>query len=156
RSVPTETLRHPETAAAAEPERSGLRRSRRFRWLRRRGRRLWAAGRRWSGRRLRPARGRRGRLRAPRRRWWGRRWRLWRRLRPAGPVAGAAAGAIAGCHSPERCVRRADSLPDLASWVRLTKTGASARRLNSLIEQFGSPEALFALNAEQLASAAGL
>jgi DNA processing protein len=47
-------------------------------------------------------------------------------------------------------------LPDLAPWVRLSKTGASARRLNSLVEQFSSPEALFSLDAEQLASVAGL
>src|SRR5919202_18537 len=32
---------------------------------------------------------------------------------------------------------------DLRSWIRLTKTGASARRLNALLQHFGSPEALF-------------
>lgn len=42
-----------------------------------------------------------------------------------------------------------------ADWVRLSKTGASARRLNSLLAQFGSPEALFARSPAQLAAEAG-
>lgn len=47
-------------------------------------------------------------------------------------------------------------MADLTAWVRLAKTGASARRLNSLIERFGAPEALFAVPAQELARAADL
>lgn len=42
-----------------------------------------------------------------------------------------------------------DALP----WIRLTKTGASARRLNSLLDYFGSPEAVFGASASQIAGA---
>lgn len=41
-----------------------------------------------------------------------------------------------------------DPLP----WIRLTKTGASARRLNSLLDHFRTPEALFAASATEVAS----
>jgi DNA processing protein len=47
------------------------------------------------------------------------------------------------------------STTELAAWIRLSKTGASARRLNGLLERIGAPEAVFELNSEQLASAAG-
>jgi DNA processing protein len=46
-------------------------------------------------------------------------------------------------------------LSDAAGWIRLSKTGASPRRLNSLLDQFGSPDAIFALDSNQLAAAAG-
>lgn len=42
-----------------------------------------------------------------------------------------------------------DPLP----WIRLTKTGASARRLNRLLDHFGSPEAIFAASPSGIASA---
>jgi DNA processing protein len=41
----------------------------------------------------------------------------------------------------------------LRAWIRLTKTGASARRLNTLLERFGSPEAVFAAAPAELAAA---
>lgn len=44
-------------------------------------------------------------------------------------------------------------MTSLAPWIRLSKTGASARRLNALLVRFGSPEALFALSAADLAAA---
>src|SRR5438128_1142060 len=43
---------------------------------------------------------------------------------------------------------------DLLPWIRLTKTGASARRLNQLLERFGSPEAVFDGSARKVAEAA--
>src|SRR5689334_18857621 len=43
-----------------------------------------------------------------------------------------------------------DPLP----WIRLTKTGASARRLNTLLDYFGSPEQLFAASAREVSLAA--
>lgn len=42
----------------------------------------------------------------------------------------------------------------LRAWIRLTKTGASARRLNRLLERFGSPEAVFAASPREIAAAA--
>lgn len=42
----------------------------------------------------------------------------------------------------------------LLPWIRLTKTGASARRLNHLLDHFGSPEALFASPAREVAHVA--
>jgi DNA processing protein len=42
----------------------------------------------------------------------------------------------------------------LEAWIRLTKTGASARRLNRLLDHFGSPEALFAAPAAEVSAAA--
>jgi DNA processing protein len=43
---------------------------------------------------------------------------------------------------------------DLLPWIRLTKTGASARRLNTLLDHFGSPDALFRASAREVAAAA--
>ena len=43
----------------------------------------------------------------------------------------------------------------LAAWIRLTKTGASARRLNTLLDRFGSPEALFNASASEVARNSG-
>jgi len=43
-----------------------------------------------------------------------------------------------------------DPLP----WIRLTKTGASARRLNTLLDYFGSPEQLFAASSREVSIAA--
>jgi DNA processing protein len=43
----------------------------------------------------------------------------------------------------------------LHAWIRLTKTGASARRLNRLIDYFGSPEALFGAPVGEIGKAAG-
>jgi DNA processing protein len=45
-------------------------------------------------------------------------------------------------------------MDDLADWIRLTKTGASARRLNRLLDHFGHPAALFAASAGALRAAA--
>jgi DNA processing protein len=45
-------------------------------------------------------------------------------------------------------------MSDLLSWIRLTKTGASARRLNRLLDHFGSPEALFEASLSQVCAAA--
>lgn len=44
---------------------------------------------------------------------------------------------------------------EFASWIRLTKTGASARRLNRLLDRFGSPDALFGASASQVCAAEG-
>lgn len=41
-----------------------------------------------------------------------------------------------------------------AAWIRLTKTGVSARRLNRLLDHFGGPEALFAASPAAVAAAA--
>jgi len=46
-------------------------------------------------------------------------------------------------------------MQELLPWIRLTKTGASARRLNRLLDLFGSPEALFAASTAEVVSAAG-
>ncbi len=46
-------------------------------------------------------------------------------------------------------------MDDLDAWIRLTKTGASARRLNRLLDHFGSPAALFAASVEDLRRAEG-
>ena len=43
---------------------------------------------------------------------------------------------------------------DLRAWIRLTKTGASSRRLNRLLDHFGSPDALFDASVEQVCAAA--
>lgn len=45
-------------------------------------------------------------------------------------------------------------MDDALPWIRLTKTGASASRLNTLLHRFGSPEALFAASASEVAAAA--
>jgi DNA processing protein len=41
-------------------------------------------------------------------------------------------------------------MDDLLPWIRLTKTGTSALRLNRLLEHFGSPEALFSATVTDL------
>lgn len=41
-------------------------------------------------------------------------------------------------------------MDDLRPWIRLTKTGASARRLNQLLDHFGSPEAFFAASPAEI------
>lgn len=46
-------------------------------------------------------------------------------------------------------------MTDRADWIRLTKTGASARRLNRLLDHFGSPAALFAAPAREVGAACG-
>lgn len=43
----------------------------------------------------------------------------------------------------------------LKDWIRLTKTGASARRLNLLLDHYGSPEALFDSDAGTVALTLG-
>jgi DNA processing protein len=43
-----------------------------------------------------------------------------------------------------------------APWVRLSRTGLAARRLNALLDQYGSPEALLAAPPGQLAAAPGM
>jgi len=45
-------------------------------------------------------------------------------------------------------------MDDLRAWIRLTKTGASARRLGTLLGHFGSPEALFGAPATEVARVA--
>lgn len=45
-------------------------------------------------------------------------------------------------------------MDDLLPWIRLTKLGASARRLNRLLDYFGSPEALFAAPAKEVSAVA--
>lgn len=45
-------------------------------------------------------------------------------------------------------------MEELLPWIRLTKTGASARRLNQLLDHFGSPEALFAASPAEVARGA--
>lgn len=45
---------------------------------------------------------------------------------------------------------------DPAPWVRLTRTGLAARRLNALLESFGSPEAIFAAPPRELGAAPGM
>lgn len=45
-------------------------------------------------------------------------------------------------------------MSDPLPWIRLTKTGASARRLNTLLDYFGTPEHLFAATAKEVAAAA--
>lgn len=42
----------------------------------------------------------------------------------------------------------------MESWIRLTKTGASARRLNRLLDHFGTPEALFAAAPREVSAVA--
>jgi DNA processing protein len=44
---------------------------------------------------------------------------------------------------------------DLPDWIRLTKTGASARRLNQLLDHFGTPGAVFEASAGELSAAVG-
>ncbi|MFN3653663.1 MAG: DNA-processing protein DprA [Armatimonadota bacterium] len=44
-------------------------------------------------------------------------------------------------------------MDDLRLWIRLTKTGASARRLNTLLAHFGSPDAIFGTSAASLSTA---
>src|SRR5689334_10385338 len=46
-------------------------------------------------------------------------------------------------------------MQDILPWIRLTKTGASARRLNSLVDHFGSPEAFFDASVAEICAAAG-
>jgi DNA processing protein len=48
----------------------------------------------------------------------------------------------------------ARSQEELHAWIRLTKTGASARRLGTLLDHFGSPAALFAATPGEVATAA--
>jgi DNA processing protein len=45
-------------------------------------------------------------------------------------------------------------MEDLLPWIRLTKTGASARRLNTLLDYFGSPDALFGASVREVTLAA--
>ncbi len=45
-------------------------------------------------------------------------------------------------------------MDDLHSWIRLTKIGASARRLNRLLDYFGSPDALFGARPAEVAQVA--
>jgi DNA processing protein len=45
-------------------------------------------------------------------------------------------------------------MPDTLDWIRLTKTGASARRLNRLLDRFGSPGALFSASVSDVCAAA--
>jgi DNA processing protein len=45
-------------------------------------------------------------------------------------------------------------MDDLLPWIRLTKTGASARRLNRLLDCFGSPQELFAAPIAEICRAA--
>src|SRR5438067_611104 len=45
-------------------------------------------------------------------------------------------------------------MDDLLDWIRLTKTGASARRLNTLLDHFGSPGAFFAASVREVAGVA--
>lgn len=45
-------------------------------------------------------------------------------------------------------------MDDLLAWIRLTKTGASARRLNQLLDHFGSPEAFFDASPRAVSEAA--
>src|SRR5688500_16336449 len=45
-------------------------------------------------------------------------------------------------------------MEDLLSWIRLTKTGCSARRLNQLLDHFGSPEAFFQASPREVGEAA--
>ncbi len=47
-------------------------------------------------------------------------------------------------------------MASLEHWIRLSKTGASAARLNWLLGRFGSPEALFSLSPDRLAADTGL
>jgi DNA processing protein len=46
-------------------------------------------------------------------------------------------------------------MDELRPWVRLTKTGASASRLNRLLDHFGSPEAFFDASVESICRTAG-
>src|SRR5262245_35967623 len=45
---------------------------------------------------------------------------------------------------------------DPAPWVRLSRTGLGARRLNTLLQQYGSAEAIFAVSMQELAAAPGM
>src|SRR5688500_6061350 len=45
-------------------------------------------------------------------------------------------------------------MDDVSAWVRLTKTGASARRLNTLLDCFGSPEGFFSASPRDVSAAA--
>ncbi len=50
---------------------------------------------------------------------------------------------------------RNPQLTDLPLWIRLTKTGASARRLNRLLDSFDTPDRLFGSSAIELARLGG-
>lgn len=43
---------------------------------------------------------------------------------------------------------------ELHAWIRLTKTGASARRLNGLLDHFGTPEGFFGASAREVSEVA--
>jgi DNA processing protein len=48
------------------------------------------------------------------------------------------------------------TVSDPAPWVRLSRTGLAARRLNALLERYGSAEAIFAVRPAELAVAPGM
>src|SRR5437764_740372 len=48
------------------------------------------------------------------------------------------------------------AVTDPGAWVRLSRSGLAARRLNTLLQQYGSAEAIFALSPGELASAPGM
>src|SRR3954452_18655573 len=45
---------------------------------------------------------------------------------------------------------------DPGPWVRLSRTGLAARRLNTLLQQFGSAQAIFSASTQELAAAPGM
>src|SRR5262245_48654039 len=45
---------------------------------------------------------------------------------------------------------------DPGPWVRLSRTGLGARRLNTLLQNYGCAEAIFAASPQELASAPGM
>lgn len=45
---------------------------------------------------------------------------------------------------------------DPGAWIRLSRTGLGARRLNTLLQLYGSAEAIFAVPAQELAEAPGM
>src|SRR5689334_20285358 len=45
---------------------------------------------------------------------------------------------------------------DPGPWIRLSRTGLAARRLNLLLEHYGGAEAIFAASPQELAAAPGM
>src|SRR2546423_10787259 len=45
---------------------------------------------------------------------------------------------------------------DPGPWVRLSRTGLAARRLNTLLQHYSSAEAIFAASSQELAAAPGM